>query len=167
MTGQLSLITREEDDDDEGNDTSDSDQKSKMSFPYWGADKVTIHKPVAKPRKTSNSSRKGALSPLGHGRKSSANVKFGTRLLNPDYSHSHPQPASRRTRATPASHRFTNSEDDHSTTRATVTATRPTWDNGTHAVTTTPLFSRPRTRNTSQTSGVGPREDEILYSVWV
>ena len=100
MTGQSSLITREEEEEGGGNDTSDSDQKSKMSFSYWGADKVTIHKPVAKPRKTSNSSRKGALSPLGHGRESSANVKFGTRLLNPDYSHSHPQPASRRTRVT-------------------------------------------------------------------
>ena len=123
MNSQSSLMAKEEE-EDEGNDSSDSDRKSKMSFSYWGADKVTIHKPVVKPRQTSNSSRKGALSLLGHGRESSANVKLGTRLLNPDYSHSHPQLASRRTRATPASRRFANSEDDHSTTRATVTTTR-------------------------------------------
>ena len=150
-------MTKEEEEEDEGNDSSDSDRKSKMSFSYWGADKVTIHKPVVKPRQTSNSSRKGALSPLGYGRESSANAKFGTRLLNPDFSHSHPRPASRRTQATPTSRRFANSEDGHSTTRATVTTTRPTWDSSTRAVTTTPMSSRPRTRNTSQTSGVGPR----------
>ena len=126
-----------------------------MSFSYWGADKVTIHKPVVKPRQTSNSSRKGALSPLGYGRESSANARFGTRLLNPDFSHSHPRPASRRTQATPTSRRFANSEDGHSTTRATVTATRPTWDSVTRTVTTTPVLNRPRTRNTSQTSCVG------------
>ena len=103
MTGQLSLMAKEEEEEDEGNDFSDSDRKSKMSFSYWGADKVTIHKPVVKPRQTSNSSRKGALSPLGYGRESSANAKFGTRLLNPDFSYSHPRPASRRTQATPTS----------------------------------------------------------------
>ena len=159
-------MTKEEEKDEE-NDSSDSDRKSKMSFSYWGADKATIPKPAVKSRQTSNSSRKGALSPLGYGRESSANAKFGTRLLNPDFSHSHPRPASRRTQATPTSRRFANSEDGHSTTRATVTTTRPTWDSSTRAVTTTPMSSRPRTRNTSQTSGVGPREDGILYSVWV
>ena len=132
----------------------------------WDAYKVTIHMPVVKPRQKSNGSRKGALSPLGYGRESSANAKFGTRLLNPDFSHSHPRPASRRTQATPTSRRFANSEDGHSTTRATVTTTRPTWDSSA-VTTTTPVLSRPRTRNTSKTSGFRPREDEILYSVWV
>ena len=103
MTGQSSLIMREEEEEDEGNDTSDSVQNSKMSFSYWGADKVTIHKPVVKPRQTSNSSCKGALPPLGYGCESSANAKHGTRLLNPDLSHSHPRPASRRTQASPTS----------------------------------------------------------------
>ena len=46
---------------------------------------------------------------------------------------------------------------DHSTRRATATTTRPAWGSGARAVTTTPVSSRPRTRNTSQTSGVGPR----------
>ena len=115
----------------------------------------TIHTPVVKPRQISDRSRNGALS--SHGREFSANAIFGTRLLNPDFSHSHLRPPSRRTRATPRSRRFVNSEDDHSTTRTTAITTRPTWDSSTRAVTTTPMSSRPRTRNTSQTSGVGPR----------
>ena len=49
MTGQLSLITKEEEEDDEENDPFDLDRKSKMSFSYWGADKVTVHKPAVKP----------------------------------------------------------------------------------------------------------------------
>ena len=103
MTGQSSLMTKEEEEDDEENDSFDLDRKSKMSFSYWGADKVTIHKPAVKPLQTSNSSRKGALSPLGYGHESSANAKFGARLLNPYFNHSHPRPASRRTQATPTS----------------------------------------------------------------
>ena len=76
-------MTKEEEEEDEGNDSSDSDRKSKMSFSYWGADKATIHKSVVKSRQTSNISRKGALSPLAYRRESSANAKFGTRLLKP------------------------------------------------------------------------------------
>ena len=48
-----------------------------------------------------------------------------------------------------------------STRRATVTTTQPAWGRG--ARTTT----HPRTRNTSQPSGVRPQEDETLYPVWV
>ena len=70
MTGPSSLMTKEEEEEDEGNDSSDSDRKSKMNFSYWGADNVTIHKPVVKPRHTSNRSRKGALSLLGYGSES-------------------------------------------------------------------------------------------------
>ena len=104
MTGQSSLMAKEEEEEDD--ESSDSDRKSKMSFSYWGANKVTNHKPVIEPRQTSNSSRKCALSPLGYGRESSVNAKFGTRLLNPESSYSHPRPASRHTQATPTSHRF-------------------------------------------------------------
>ena len=83
-------MAKEEEEEERGNDSSDSDRKSKMSFSYWDAYKVTIHKPVVKPRQNSNGSCKGALSPLGYGRESLANAKFGTRLLNPDFSYSHP-----------------------------------------------------------------------------
>ena len=49
MTDQLSLMTKDEEEEDEENDFFDLDRKSKMSFSYWGADKVTIHKPAVKP----------------------------------------------------------------------------------------------------------------------
>ena len=55
--------------------------QSKMSFSYWGADNVSIHKPVVKPRQTSDSSRKGALLPLECGRESSANASAPKDLL--------------------------------------------------------------------------------------
>ena len=49
LTGQSSLMTKEEEEEDEENDSFDPDRKSKMSFSYWAADKVTIHKPAVKP----------------------------------------------------------------------------------------------------------------------
>ncbi|THH33956.1 hypothetical protein EUX98_g224 [Antrodiella citrinella] len=41
------------DDDEDGGESDDSDKKSKMSFSYWGADKVTLQKPIVKPRQMS------------------------------------------------------------------------------------------------------------------
>lgn len=38
--------------EDEDGDSDDSDRKSKMSFSYWGADKITIQAPAAKNRGT-------------------------------------------------------------------------------------------------------------------
>ena len=156
--GRTSLLP--EDDEDDGNHSSDSDRKSKMSFSYWGADKVTIHKPVViKSGRTTPAAGAGrkTLTPIGYGRESSANAKFGTRLVNQDGPHHH-RPASRRTQATPTSRRGAYSEDGHSaTTRATVTSTRPAWDNSTRTVTTTPVVASKRMRNTSQTSGVAPK----------
>ena len=118
--------------------------QSKMRFSYWVADKVTIYKPVVEPTAAARvHCRRLVMEP-------STNAKFGARLLNPDFSHSHPRPASCHTQATPTTRHFANSEDDHSTTRATVTITRPTWgDSACAAVTTTLVSSRPRTHNTS------------------
>ncbi|KAI5122062.1 hypothetical protein M0805_006046 [Coniferiporia weirii] len=167
-TGHSSLMPPEEEDDE--NDSSDSDRKSKMSFSYWGADKVTIHKPKNRAAVTAN--RKGSLTPLGYSRESSANAKFGTRLVSPDgpqnhpqnhphhhHHHHHPRPASRRTQAaTPVSRRPAYSEDNHSMAKSTVTGTtRPAWDGSTRAGTTTPISSRTRARNISQTSTSGAR----------
>ena len=63
-------------------ESDDSDRKSKMSFSYWGADKVTVHKPVIKGRTTPGLSRKGSGAPSSYGRESSANAKFGSRLVS-------------------------------------------------------------------------------------
>ena len=40
-----------EEEEEAANDSDDSDRKSKMSFSYWGADKVTLQKPIVKPLK--------------------------------------------------------------------------------------------------------------------
>ena len=88
--------------------------QSKMRFSYWVADKVTIYKPVVEPTAAARvHCRRLVMEP-------STNAKFGARLLNPGFSHSHPRPTSCHTQATPTSRHFANPEDDHSTTRATV-----------------------------------------------
>ena len=164
-TGHSSLMPPEEDDEA---DSSDSDRKSKMSFSYWGADKVTIHKPAAKTRNAAvpaTNNRKGSLTPLGYSRESSANAKFGTRLVNPEsphhHHHQHPRPAtaaSRRTNATPASRRPNHSEDGHTTTvTVTRSAGKPAWDGSTRPGATTPVSSRTRPRNLSTTSAASTR----------
>lgn len=123
-----------------------------MSFSYWGADKVTIHKPIGRSRAEGPSSlRKGATTPSSYARESSANAKFGNRLIT----HDGPQgrPASRRTQATPTSRRPAPSEDNHSTARSTVTTTRPAWDGSTRApptVTTTPVPGAKRVPSSPQ-----------------
>ena len=144
------------DDDEENNnvhtDSDDSDRKSKMSFSYWGADKVTLQKPVIKPRQVSgNGARKGGP-PTSYGRESSANAKFGTRLVSVgDNPSGGARPASRRTQATPTGRRGAQSDEGHSV-KATVTRSdRPEWNTSTRA-TATPISKAQRTRNISQTS---------------
>lgn len=143
------------DDDEEAADSDDSDRKSKMSFSYWGADKVTLQKPVVKPRQpTGNGMRRGVASTsatTAYARESSANAKFGTRLVSSDATHG-VRPASRRTQtATPVARRPQppHSDEGHSM-KATVTRDRPAWDGSTRATSTTPAPKRPR--NTSQNS---------------
>ncbi|KAG8998691.1 hypothetical protein FRB95_012186 [Tulasnella sp. JGI-2019a] len=71
--------------DDEGGDSDDSDRKSKMSFSYWGADKITVD-PVASAKARAaavkTSARKGSpLAPAPYTRtESTARAKFGHRL---------------------------------------------------------------------------------------
>ncbi|KAG6814317.1 hypothetical protein H0H92_013442 [Tricholoma furcatifolium] len=132
------------DDDEENNDSDDSDRKSKMSFSYWGADKITVQKPLAK-GKTSPGARRGAVA--SYSRESSANAKFGTRLVSGD-STTGLRPSSRRTQATPISRRPTL-DDNSNYAKATVTSTRPPWGAG--AGSPAPPPSK-RSRNTSQTS---------------
>ncbi|TDL27348.1 Dbl homology domain-containing protein [Rickenella mellea] len=145
------------DDDEDGNESDESDRKSKMSFSYWGADKVTIHKPPAIKGRPGSGLRKGATTPSSYARESSANAKFGTRLLTHEPTHN--RPASRRTQATPTSRRTGQSEDSHTVARSTVTTTRPAWDGSTRAtptITTTPMPPK-RVRNLSQNGGVAPK----------
>lgn len=142
----------DDDEDEEAGDSDDSDRKSKMSFSYWGADKITLQKPVtSKPRQlvpTQNGVRRGPTSGITtYNRESSANAKFGTRLLSADSIVAPPRPSSRRTgAATPA--RRPNL-DDTNVVKATVT--RPAWNENPRS-TSTPIPKRQR--NTSKPNAV-------------
>lgn len=147
-----------EDDEDGGVESDDSDRKSKMSFSYWGADKVTLQKPVmkAKPPVGSGTRRPGSSTPSGYNRESSANAKFGTRLVSNEIP-SGGRPASRRTGATgtPSSRRGVASDEGHTvrvttTTTTTTATTKPAWNSTRATATPTPMAKR--TRNISQGS---------------
>ena len=125
-------------------DSDDSDKKSKMSFSYWGADKVTVQKPVIKGRPGSGP-RRGVVV-ASYGRESSANAKFGSRLVS-DGSLHNPRPLSRRQQViTPVSRRQPPSDDGINYAKSTVT--RPAWDTSTR----TPIPPTKRSRNASQAS---------------
>ena len=116
------------DDDEEASDSDDSGRKSKMSFSYWGADKITLRKPVtAKQRRaltTQNGIRRGPTSSVTtYNWESSANAKFGTRLLSAESNALPPRPSSRRTGALPPSRQPLI--DDTIAVKATVA--RPAW----------------------------------------
>jgi hypothetical protein len=149
-TNQPKVVPLPDDDDEGGADSDDSDRKSKMSFSYWGADKVTVQKPVIKGRLGPNGTRRSGIgAPSSYGRESSANAKFGTRLVS-DGSPS-PRPSSRRTQATtPTPRRQPQSDEGHNYAKATVT--RPAWDTSTRSpLAATPVPSK-RSRNNSQTN---------------
>lgn len=141
-----------DDNEDAAGESDDSDRKSKMSFSYWGADKVTLQRPVVKPKQSSGNGPRRGLPPTSYGRESSANAKFGTRLVSAgDNPQGGARPASRRTQATPGVRRGAQSDEGHSV-KATITRSeRPEWNASTRA-TATPLGKKERIRNTSQTS---------------
>jgi hypothetical protein len=145
---QPRIVPMPEDDEDEGADSDDSDRKSKMSFSYWGADKVTVQKPAAVKARIGTAPRRGAHN-ASYGRESSANAKFGSRLVS-DGSSPTPRPASRRTQATPTSKRPGQSDDGHQSTKTT--SPRPEWNTSTRP----PLAGTPvtvkRPRQISQSS---------------
>ncbi|TFK42664.1 hypothetical protein BDQ12DRAFT_676593 [Crucibulum laeve] len=144
LSNQPRIVPLPDDEEDNGGDSDDSDKKSKMSFSYWGADKVTVQKPIIKGRIGTTPRRGGAAA---FGRESSANAKFGTRLVS-DGSPS-PRPTSRRTHnATPTSRRPPTSEESPNYAKSTVT--RPAWDTSTARSAVVPASKR--SRNTSQAS---------------
>ena len=145
LSSQPKIVPLPDDEEREDSDDSDdSDKKSKMSFSYWGADKVTVQKPVLKGRVGVNPRRGGMTA--SYGRESSANAKFGTRLVS-DGSSSQTRPMSRRTLATaPIPRRQPPSDDGPNYARATIT--RPAWDTSTRSP--IPLANLKRSRNTSQ-----------------
>ncbi|TFK29858.1 Dbl homology domain-containing protein [Coprinopsis marcescibilis] len=146
ISNQPRIVPMPEDKEESDGDSSDSDKKSKMSFSYWGADKITVQKPVIK-GKQGPGPRRGAIT-ASYGRESSANAKFGTRLVSDGSSHS--RPASRRPgTTTPISRRPVQSEEGPNYSKATVT--RPAWDTST-STRAPPGAVVKRVRNVSQAS---------------
>lgn len=142
----------DDDEDDDDGDSDESDKKSKMSFSYWGADKVTVQKPVVKPRQPSSLGTARRVSPSNgsYGRESSANAKFGTRLIAGE-SPTGTRTASRRagtTTPTSAARRPLALSDDGQSNKATVT--RPEWNSNVRAPRAVTPTSVKRPRNTSQ-----------------
>lgn len=117
-----------------------------MSFSYWGADKITLQKPVLKPKQHAVGGSTRRVSPGGtsYARESSANAKFGTRLVSGDQSPAL-RPASRKTPTAPSTKTRVIPSDDSHSVKATVT--RPAWDTSTRG---NPPAKRPR--QTSQSS---------------
>ena len=148
---QPKIVPMPEDDEDEGGDSDDSDRKSKMSFSYWGADKVTLQKPLAKHRPGPggiSSKRNGPAVPSGYSRESSANAKFGNRLVSADSTLAAAvRPSSRRNVNTPS--RRTPTADEGNSVKVTVT--RPAWDGSTRTPVSAAQLMK-RSRNTSQNS---------------
>ncbi|KAG8904003.1 hypothetical protein FRB99_002415 [Tulasnella sp. 403] len=75
-------------DEEDGNSSDDSDRKSKMSFSYWGADKITVD-PVASAKARAQASKtprgRSSLAPVAYARpESTARAKFGHRLRSVD-----------------------------------------------------------------------------------
>jgi hypothetical protein len=160
LSSQPKIVPLPDDDErerqrqEEGDDSDDSDKKSKMSFSYWGADKVTIQRPVLpKGRSTAVGPRRTA-NLAAYGRESSANAKFGTRLVSDGSSHRDRDgrpPSSRRMAGTPTTRRAPvlapTSDDSPNYARATIT--RPAWDTSTRSPIPQPSGTTKRVRNTS------------------
>lgn len=154
-------MPEENEEEDGGMDSDDSDRKSKMSFSYWGADKVTLQKPIVKPpgrgsttavATRTGTTRPGAAAATGYSRESSANAKFGTRLVSGEQPlGAAARPASRSTvTRTPVARAGARSDEGH--TGVKVTVTRPEWNNGATATSTT---TRPRAGASTPTGAPG------------
>lgn len=146
LSSQPKIIPLPDDDErDNGDDSDDSDKKSKMSFSYWGADKVTVQKPVLKGRAVVATRRGGGVA--SYGRESSANAKFGTRLVSDGSTHT--RPASRRVQSVTPTPRRAPPASDEGPNYARATITRPAWDTSTRSP--IPPVTK-RSRNTSAAS---------------
>jgi hypothetical protein len=144
------MIPLPDEDQDGEADSDDSDRKSKMSFSYWGADKITVQKPLDKPRSSPGTRRGPTTAPSSYARESSANAKFGTRLVSGENTSPTVRAAARRMQITPVSRRPHTSDEGHSAAKATVT--RPAWDASTRSPYSSTAAPSKRSRNTSQTS---------------
>ena len=139
-----------------------------MSFSYWGADKVTVQKSTVMKKNRLPASTRGGLrsgrrgSPLGtaaYGRESSANAKFGTRLVADDSPAKlgGTRPTSRRhgpVTSPTGSRRPSNHTEESATTTKSAVTKRPAWDGSTRTTPSAPAAAtatarRPRANSHS------------------
>jgi hypothetical protein len=170
LRGQTPTSATPEPTPEEEVDSDDSDRKSKMSFSYWGADKVTVQKTAVRKRVAVRGGRRG--SPLGtaaYGRESSANAKFGTRLVADDSPARAARPSSRKhaspSQSHPGTRRTVAPSEDGNAVKATTTP-KPAWVSSTRA---TPVSRTSRaisqstvtrqTESSANKSSIAPSED--------
>ncbi|KAG8833772.1 hypothetical protein FRC17_010145 [Serendipita sp. 399] len=169
--GHLAVSAEDEEEEEEAAaDSDDSDRKSKMSFSYWGADKVTLTRPMARRGAPStNASRTQLRNKLQApssfaGRDPAMESKFGTRLRSPEPSVdgsvvSAVRPSSRRTGPTASPHvtrrNITSTVDSKATAGSTASliSNRPGGPGAPTLATTTIGAPVKRIRNSSVTSG--------------
>lgn len=132
-----------------------------MSFSYWGADKVTLSHPSLNPKARVPVGRGGSRGTVAgpssySSRESSANAKFGSRLVHGSDLLSSTKTASRKasTPSSQASRRPNGVSTEDA--KATTTSSRPAWDGSTRAA-SIPAAGARRPRNLSQGSGQPPR----------
>ncbi|KAI0028120.1 hypothetical protein K488DRAFT_10145, partial [Vararia minispora EC-137] len=159
LSSQPRIIPMPEDDEDGGADSDDSDRKSKMSFSYWGADKITLQKPLMKPKAPGAGAarRPGQASVTGYSRESSANAKFGSRLVAVESAHAGRRAHTPATAAARSRSRVGMQSDDGHSAAVKVTVTRPDWNGSTRATSTPTPTATKRARNTSQNSAAKPK----------
>ncbi|KJA23357.1 hypothetical protein HYPSUDRAFT_137776 [Hypholoma sublateritium FD-334 SS-4] len=143
LSSQPKIIPPPDDDErDNGDDSDNSDKKSKMS---WGADKVTVQKPMLKGRAVVGTRRGRGVASYGH--ESSANAKFGTRLVSDGSTYA--RPASRCIQSVTPTPLRPPPPSDKSPNYARAKITRPAWDTSTWSP--IPPVTK-RSRNTSAAS---------------
>lgn len=131
-----------------------------MTFSYWGADRITIQKPVLSKRRqvitTRGGVRRGPPSSIRtYGSESSANAKFGTRLMSAESNVLQPRPSSRRTGTTTLVHRPAWLENPRPTSTPVPKDQRGTSEPNAIVVTKTP-------DNNSTTKLFTPSEDSDI-----
>ncbi|KAG9005374.1 hypothetical protein FRB90_010414 [Tulasnella sp. 427] len=178
-----------ETDDEDGNESDESDRKSKMSFSYWGADKITVD-PVASAKaqaraagqRQSSTGKRTSLAPTAYLRPESdsqpaAKAKFGHRLRNSEADDDLPnslRSSARRGGSSAAGSRRTAAASTDDTTTS-VGSRRPTWSTKTGSPSASGATRRVRDQSITSTNSAAaarlkaasPAPTEDSGVVWI
>ncbi|KZT60401.1 Dbl homology domain-containing protein [Calocera cornea HHB12733] len=142
-------------DDDDGMESDESDRKSKMSFSYWGADKITVKRtPLSAASAAAKGAGKGTVARRNiagnNARDSPANAKFGGRLRNPD----HPPVTGAGGRPMSRTHGPVRRP-----TNASSTETRPPWGGNIGSATRVSTSTARKAQNATPTASPAARKE--------